>query len=244
MNAPKSAVQRASKDPAQPASQSPATQSPAIAAEQVLAYLREHPDFFAKHPQVLADLRLADEPNGTASLMRRQVELLRERERQLRQQLLVLHRRAQGNEALLGRIQTLSVHTAAAPDLETVLAALHRAIVADFGLDSVYLVVAQDSWLGGPAEHLIALPAADLQRLREVLCDQPLFVGRPSGRIRELLCSADAADLASIAMVRLQYREQDAYLVIGSRDSGHFTNDMATDFLAYVGRYLQALLSR
>ena len=46
--------------------------------EQIEAWLREHPEFFENHPDLLAELSLPHESGSAISLVERQVRLLRD----------------------------------------------------------------------------------------------------------------------------------------------------------------------
>jgi uncharacterized protein YigA (DUF484 family) len=50
-----------------------------LTADIVSDYLREHPDFFEQHPDVLRDLKISHVGDGAVSLVERQVAVLRER---------------------------------------------------------------------------------------------------------------------------------------------------------------------
>lgn len=49
--------------------------------DRVAAHLLKHPDFFARHPEVLAALDLAHDASGAASLLEKQIAVLREKNR-------------------------------------------------------------------------------------------------------------------------------------------------------------------
>jgi hypothetical protein len=75
-----------------------------LSREQALArYLETHPDFFERHPQLLAQLQLAHEPGGRAvSLIERQVLALRGREQTLAHELDELLAIARDNDLTTG----------------------------------------------------------------------------------------------------------------------------------------------
>lgn len=214
-----------------------------LKADQVIAYLKENPNFFKTHPQLIADLNFTHETGGAVSLIQRQVELLREHHKNTRQRLADLNQHAKNNEALLERIRGLSVTTAGAATPKAILESLTRTIIQDFGLDSVYLVVEHNNW-PMTSSNVIGLTPEELGNLRNAVYNLSVFVGRPPEKVKALLWKDPPRDVASIAMTRFKYKDVDTYLIIGSKDAEHFTNDMGTDFVTYIGEYLQALLSR
>lgn len=217
-------------------------EQPLIGAEQVISYLKENPDFFKTHPNLIADLDFAHDTGDAVSLIQRQVELLRTHHDTMRKRLANLASHSRNNEALLKRIQTLSVATAAAPTPKAILEELTKTIITEFNLDSVYLVVEHSNWpMNG--SNVIGLSPEELGNLRNAVYSVAVFVGRPSEKLKSIIFRNGVDDAASIAMVRFKYKNVDTYLVIGSKDPDHFTNDMGTDFVSYIGDYLQALLN-
>lgn len=214
-----------------------------LSADSVIAYLRDNPNFFKTHPQLLTDLNFTHETGAAVSLIQRQVELLRERHNTTRQRLIDQNNIAKTNEALLGRIRTLSIATAGASTPKAILEGLTQAIKEGFGLDSVYLVVEHRNWPMN-TENVIGMTPENLGHLRNAVYNLSVFVGRPPAKVKEIVLGDKETETASIAMSRFKYKDVDTYLIIGSKDGEHFTNDMGTDFVSYIGEYLEAMLSR
>ena len=76
-----------------------------VTAEVVSDYLRNNPDFFNQHPEVLSELKITHVGDGAVSLVERQVATLRERNAELRRRLDALMSVAEQNEALLEATQ-------------------------------------------------------------------------------------------------------------------------------------------
>lgn len=76
-----------------------------VTAEVVSDYLRDNPDFFNQHPEVLSELKITHVGDGAVSLVERQVATLRERNAELRRRLDALMSVAEQNEALLEATQ-------------------------------------------------------------------------------------------------------------------------------------------
>ena len=74
-------------------------------ADAVARFLDNHPDFFEHHPDLIAGLRLTTALGGrTVSLQERQVEVLRDKVRQLELRLATLSRNANSNDIILSNI--------------------------------------------------------------------------------------------------------------------------------------------
>ena len=106
----------------------------------------------------------------------------------------------------------------------------------------MYLIVEHSIWpMNG--DNVIGLSPEELGKLRNAVYNLGVFVGRPSEKLNAIIFKKETKKAASIAMVRFKYKKVDTYLVVGSKDKDHFTNDMGTDFVSYIGDYLQALLN-
>ena len=84
----------------------------------VASYLSATPEFFERHAQLLAKIRLPDSRGGasTVSLLERQVEVLRERNRQLERKVKDFMDVARENDALGTRVLAMARRLIAAPD--------------------------------------------------------------------------------------------------------------------------------
>ena len=85
--------------------------------EAITAYLQSNPDFFERHPALLAGLRLPHEAGGGAvSLVERQVSVLRQKNMALERKLKDLVDVARGNDQIAGRIHGLAMRLLATTD--------------------------------------------------------------------------------------------------------------------------------
>ena len=110
--------------------------------ERVLTYLRSHPDLLDRHPEILADLAI---PHGTglgaASLIERQVQVLRDRNLRLEGTLDELLRHARQNEALLDKTHELALTLLRAGEIGARLRGLVDALLRHFHADMVRIVL-------------------------------------------------------------------------------------------------------
>jgi len=214
-----------------------------INSNQVAEFLKSHPDFFQQYPNVLASMDLEHQAKGAVSLIERQVTLLREHHQTTRLRLVELSNIAKTNEALLNRIRSLSIAAASESTPKNILGALSKVIIEEFRLDAVYLVVERKAW---PmySENVITVTAEDITNLSHAIYDLPTFVGRPSEKIREIALKGKEETTASVTMACFKYKGLNSYMVVGSRDENHFTNEMSTDFVSYIARFLEAILNR
>ena len=96
------------------------TEPGSLAEEQIGEYLVAHPEFFERHPGVLARLRLPHQRGSAAvSLVERQVLVLREKHEALEHKLHELIENGRANDAITDRVHRLTRRLLRARDLKS-----------------------------------------------------------------------------------------------------------------------------
>lgn len=216
----------------------------------VASYLAATPEFFDRHAQLLAKIRLPDSRGGpsTVSLLERQVEVLRERNRQLERKVKDFVDVARENDALGARVLTMARRLIAARDRTAAIVAIEAALREDFDAAQSVLVLTPAHAPQDVVEtRFLRIVPAELPALRSF---ETLFnSGKPRcGQLRdsqrEFLFGADAAEIGSVALVPLGRKGTLGLLACGSHDGKRFNPTMSTDFLAHVGELIAAALAR
>ena len=216
----------------------------------VASYLAATPEFFDRHAQLLAKIRLPDTRSGasTVSLLERQVEVLRERNRELERKVKDFMDVARENDALGSRVLAMARRLIAAGDKVAVVGAIEAALREDFGAgESVLVITATHAPAGVAESRFLRIVPADLPALRTF--DSLFSAGKPRcGQLRdsqrEFLFGTDAAEIGSVALVPLGGKAGFGLLACGSHDSQRFNPTMSTDFLAHIGELIAAALAR
>ncbi|MCU0936474.1 MAG: DUF484 family protein [Gammaproteobacteria bacterium] len=176
----------------------------------VADYLRAHPDFFARHPDLAAEMEVSHPCGRAVSLIEYQVLVLRDQTRLLRRRLQDLVATARENEQLSERVHGLSLELLACAALPGVLATLYRALRESFGAEhaAVRLFAAP----GSPEDAGLAEFLGTDERARRLLAPI-LGVASPlCGRVPEEQARA-------------------LFGAIGSADESRYQPGMATTFL-------------
>jgi uncharacterized protein YigA (DUF484 family) len=215
---------------------------------KVAQFLAAHPDFFDRHHALLAQLKLphvrAD--GSTVSLVERQVDVLREKNRELELRLRTLVDNGRANDVLAEKIHRLAKRLIHGRDLHSRVASIEASLREDFDAREFVIVLtnADPQLLRDEARYLRAARADD-PGLRSF---ESLFAsGRPrGGRTRDsqrdwLFPSADVA-VGSVALVPLGVGGAAGLLAIASPDADHFNPTMGTDFLARIGELVATAL--
>lgn len=213
--------------------------------EAVVAdFLRQHRDFLARNPDVLAELRVPHEPgSGAVSLIERQVAVLRERNQRLESRLGELLQTARDNERVGAHLLALGRGLLEAESLDGVVALVRDTLLSEFAADEVVirLIDTEDGHhaeqdperFSRPGDAAIA-PFDDFLRRGEPVC----------GDVTQQQIDAlfgDAADqIGSCALVPLRSGRALGLIGLASRDPGHFHAAMGTLFLAQLGELVSA----
>ena len=216
----------------------------------VASYLAARPEFFDRHAQLLAKIRLPDTRSGasTVSLLERQVEVLRERNRELERKVKDFVDVARQNDALGTRVLAMARRLIAANDHASAVAAIESALREEFGAGQSVLVLTAARAPAGVAEsRFLRIVRAEAPELRSF--DTLFSAGKPRcGQLRdsqrEFLFGGDAGEIGSVALVPLGGKGGLGLLACGSHDSHRFNPTMSTEFLAHIGELIAAALAR
>ena len=215
----------------------------------VASYLSATPEFFDRHAQLLAKIRLPDARGGatTVSLLERQVEVLRERSRQLERKLKEYVDVARENDALGARVFAMARRLIAAGDRAAVVKAVEASLREDFDAGESVLVLTQSAVPAGLAEsrflRVIAADAPDLRSFETLFSSGKPRCGQLRDSQRDFLFGAGSVEIGSVALVPLGPKGSLGLLACGSHDAQRFNPTMSTDFLQRIGELIAAALA-
>jgi uncharacterized protein YigA (DUF484 family) len=214
---------------------------------RVAAFLAGHPDFFDRHAELLSGLRLqhARGDASTVSLVERQVEVLRERTRDIEAKLRALVDNGRANDVLATKIHRLATRLIAARDTAARFAAIEMSLREDFAAREFVLVLTRAANGGAPAARYVRHVAADdagLKSFESLIAAAKPRCGRVRDAQREFLFPSASITVGSVALVPLALAGTPALLAIASPDVDHFNPSMSTDFLARIGDMIATAL--
>ncbi len=215
----------------------------------VASYLAATPEFFDRHAQLLAKIRLPDTRGGatTVSLLERQVEVLRERHRQLERKVKDFVDVARENDALGSRVLAMARRLIAARGGAAVIAAIEASLREDFDAGQSVLLLTQAGAPAGVAEsrflRIVAAEAPELRSFGTLFTAGKPRCGQLRDSQRDFLFGADAPEVGSVALVPLGAKGSLGLLACGSNDLQRFNPTMSTDFLAHIGELIAAALA-
>lgn len=211
------------------------------------AYLRDNPDFFERHADLLLELRVPhDGGAGAVSLVERQIELLRRHNGEMRRALDEYVANARASDELARKLNRLVTKLLASREPGERLRRLPENLRKIFALDFVRLLLfdaAPDDCSGVPG--LAAIPRENLmaEGLSAVLKANAPRCGRFSSEQREFLFGKSAGEVASVALAPLGHRGKLGVLALGSREPDHYHRGKSTEFLGRVSAIVAVAVS-
>jgi uncharacterized protein YigA (DUF484 family) len=227
-------------------STSPARDAINLTDDDIAGWLRVHPDFFQRHSELLATLRVPHATGGAVSLIERQIELLREKNQNADARFNELVQIARANEQLTAKIHHFTRRLMRAPTRRAIQTQIEAGMREDFDVThSVLLLLGTGADTGG-LRFVRNIPAND----PEMAAFDSLFAsgkprcGQVRDSLREFLFGADAGSVGSVALVPLIDDTPIGLLALASHDSQRFNPGMSTDFLALLGQLISDALAR
>ena len=214
-----------------------------IGAHEVAAWLRRHPKFLQQFPDLAISLVVPREDGPAASLASYQLEVLRDKNRELSRRLQDLYAVSQENERLAVRTHQLTLALMRPDSAAGVVRAMVATLAEDFSGDLVSVVLfepvpglGEEGWL-----QVVARDDRRLQPFADCIRDCEPLCGRLHPDKQALLYAARVDDVASTALLPV---EGVGLVAVGSRDANRFYPGMGTLFLRMMGEAFAAALRR
>ena len=211
----------------------------ALDANDVAAYLKNHPEFFNHYADLLAQLLIPDPHNGRAiSITERQLAALRDRNKQLEAKRAELIQFGEENDAISAKVHALSCDLAAADSFSVLTQTVHAHLGDAFAVPHVALRLYHLPGDDAPG----ALADETTRRLADTL--KHPYCG-PADGIN--VSGADWLDpgMRSLALIPLGQGEAHiGLLILGSEEIQRFYPEMGTLFLERIGELVSAAAQR
>lgn len=210
---------------------------------EVAAFLRRHPRFLAEHGELAQNLELPRSDGQATSLASYQLDVLRDKNRELNRRLHELYANAETNERLTIRTHQLTLALMRANNAAETLKTMIACLIEDFGSQLVCVLLHRPlpglpdaDWLQiVPSDDASLEPFSAFRESGEPLC----------GRLRQdkidRLFGQRANDVQSVALLHLGDL---GMLAIGSDDANRFFPGMGTLFLRLMSESLVVALKR
>ncbi len=212
-----------------------------LTTDQVAQFLTKYPDFFQQFPDLLLMMKLSDHPQGSISLVERQLQGLRQRNRDIGEELHQVMRNAHDNQQLLQQTIELALALIQCNDIGTLTETLYKQLQKLFDIPYNRLLLDKALFSEVIAESI------DMASVREVLGSnfpkkQPVC-GRLKKSEKKAIFSK-SVPVNSVALLPLGEKGELGLLVLGDEDPTHFDPEMGDLFLLLIADILSRLLYR
>ena len=211
-----------------------------ISPEQIKEFLRLNPDFFAGHPELLAEISVPHPYSGQAiSLGERQVLALRDKSRGLELKLREFIQFAEENDAIGDKLHKLSLDLMRARSLESVFQSLYLNLSDSFAVPHATMRIWADN---APEMPEFAPVSADVKVLMTGLT-QPRCGAEAPDEARAWF-GAQGPHQKSFALAPLREDNLNGLLVLASEDAKRFYPEMGTLYLSWLAQLTGAACAR
>ena len=218
-------------------------QAEKLGAHEVAAWLRRHPEFLKQFPDLALSLVVPRDEGKAASLASYQLEVLRDKNRELSRRLAELSANALDNERLAVRTHQLTLSLMRQDNYADTLRAMAASLAEDFNGDLVRIVsfrpvagMEDAEWLQVRGEG-----EPELVPFRDALRDGEPLCGRLQAEKNAVLYGARQDEVQSSALLPMPGV---GLVAVGSRDANRFYPGMGTLFLRMMAESLAVALQR
>lgn len=209
--------------------------------DEVADYLKEHPEFFERYAEMLAEIYIPHPHGGRAvSISERQILTLREKNKQLEGKLREVIQFGEENDAISEKVHRIAIALLGASDIRGVLNAVYLNLREDFAVPHVSLRVWRANSHAGLPEFG---PVSDASREFASSLTHPYCSGHAMVDTAGLFGEA-SAHLRSFSYVPLRDRETFGLLALASEDPQRFYPEMGTLYLKRLGDLIAAAIAR
>lgn len=214
-----------------------------LGAHEVAAYLRRHANFLQQFPDLAVSMVVPREEGSAASLASYQLDVLRDKNRELNRRLHDLSGNAQVNERLAVRTHQLTLGLLKQDNAADTLRAMAASLAEDFQGDLVRIVSFKPVAGLDDSDWLQVIDEADqaIDPFRDCLADGEPLCGRLQPDKHALLYGMRGDEVQSSALLPMLGV---GLVAVGSRDANRFYPGMGTLFLRMMAESLATALQR
>jgi len=215
-----------------------------IREKDVLNYLTRHPDLLMKHSDLLERLQVPHSiGKGTVSLIERQVEILREKNRHQEDRLLVLINNAEQNEAVSQKLHHYSLALSATNSIEELLLNAVPELRQQFDLAAVSIHIQPEYQsdklqTAGLTEKAFSALFDTLGK-EACVCQNSL-----DDELLQALFGDQASEVKSCALLSLDTPQRVGLIALGASERERFTPKMGILILSRLAELFSCSLKR
>ena len=210
--------------------------------KEVAAYLLTNPGFFVDRDSLLLKIQVPHKSKGTISLVEKQLDVIRDRQKKTKKQLKEFVDNAERNKEIFDKSRKLILSLMAAKRSSEFFSALEKGLIRDFRSKANSLVVFGKSKQINPFTS--RLPVEEAKKyIGTLMQNKAPSLGTLRPREQGFLFRDHSEKVKSAAVLTI--RDKNKYigmLAMGSSDPEYFTPDMDAIFISFIAEALGKLL--
>lgn len=202
--------------------------------KKIRNYLRDHPDFFDKNPDILETMVIHHKTDGAISLVERRLQALQEKNISLENKLSSLINNAEQNQKIFENIMTLASRVLTAQNLLSLLEILDDSFKNDFKIKYHKLVIF-DEFVSIDHPSMVFNNEKELKKAIPELSDSgKQFSGKITEQAFQLLFDKKNQIHNSVVLCKITNESPNAYLAFGSDDPDLYKQSDSKYFLLHL----------
>jgi len=210
--------------------------------ELVRDYLKDHSDFLQRNPDMLDYLHIAHASGSAVSLVEKQVEVLRERNIEMRRRLNALTSNARDNDKLYEQTRSLVLKLLEANSTTEVHSAFTESMATDFQVEHASMILFGDSHDEDNNCRVETAESAKIEIGALLKGRKPVCGALRKEELAYLF--PNAGEIGSAALMPLYNGEELGVIAVGSSDAHRYSSSMGTLFLTHIADVVVRLLPR
>ncbi|MDM4768601.1 DUF484 family protein [Solimonas sp. SE-A11] len=218
------------------------SEAPKLNEREVVAFLKVHPDFLTRHPDLLEAIEMRHKAGSAVSLIERQVDVLRAKNQRLEDKLERLLAAAHDNEKRAENVQRLARTLMRAPSLAAVVVGLAKCMREDFGIEETFVGLSSTQYKRHDIDGLVSVePDGKIARAFENFFRTRLIECGPLAADKAKLLFPKAESLpASAAIIPLEKEKHLGMIALGAVDPERFQPRQGKLFLEMTAELVAA----
>ncbi len=203
---------------------------------EIIDYLRKHPDFFIKHPEILPELKITHKTDEkVSSIIEYQVSHLRRQLNELQKTLLSLEQNTNVNREFSNHVHTMSLQLHAACDAKELFDTLQKGLKLYYSANKVLLLIFKKpeglknysglKFLNSTSQ--LRFMFTEIFHRNKPLCESL------HDEYLDVLFGKDAEMIKSTVLIPLQQSDWNGLLVLGSHERNQYSQGFELDLLVY-----------
>jgi uncharacterized protein YigA (DUF484 family) len=212
--------------------------------DMVREFLRDNPRFLDDNPDILESLSLPHNSGNAVSLVERQVGVMRDRNKEMRNRLDNMLATAHANDLLFEKTKRLVLNLLEAKNLPAMVETIYDSLGKDFEIDFYSLTLLGDEKsLPRTMARVASIEKAN-EQVNTLIGSNRAVCGVLREEEMTFLFGEKGLQVGSVAAVPLRYNNLYGILAIGNADPNFYKSSMGTLFLSYIAEVINRILPK